>query len=77
MPDTGGMPIGYEVDDVALSRQKAAAARRAMTTNALENVIDIREYDVPYYVRAAIDNGNVPISVFYLFIKVLPINPAI
>lgn len=26
--------------------------------DALENIIDIREYDVPYYVRCAIDLGN-------------------
>jgi DNA polymerase elongation subunit (family B) len=25
---------------------------------ALDNVNDIREYDVPYYVRVAIDNGK-------------------
>jgi DNA polymerase elongation subunit (family B) len=24
----------------------------------LDNIIDIREYDIPYYIRVAIDNGK-------------------
>lgn len=31
---------------------------RKNPNEAIDNIIDIREYDVPYYVRVAIDLGN-------------------
>src|SRR5687767_8563488 len=39
--------------------------------DAIDNIVDIREYDVPYYLRAAIDNGlflitNTPANLYAL-----------
>lgn len=45
--------IGYENQP-----HSAAMSTRKITDETLENVMDIREYDVPYYVRVAIDLGN-------------------
>ncbi|KAL7311155.1 DNA polymerase epsilon catalytic subunit [Mucor circinelloides] len=42
--------IGYENQP-----HSAAMSTRKITDETLENVMDIREYDVPYYVRVAID----------------------
>ena len=43
--------IGYEEYTTALKTSKKT------NTDVMENIVDIREYDVPYYVRAAIDEG--------------------
>lgn len=45
--------IGYENQP-----HFAAMSSRKNPEDTLDNILDIREYDVPYYVRAAIDLGN-------------------
>ena len=37
---------------------EAAASSRKNISDALDYVVDIREYDVPYYLRVAIDKGK-------------------
>ena len=34
---------------------------------ALNNIIDIREYDIPYYLRTVIDNGTTECTTLYMF----------
>lgn len=36
----------------------AALSSRRNPHETLENIIDIREYDIPYYLRVAIDMGE-------------------
>lgn len=36
------------------------------TLNASDHVVDIREYDVPYHVRVAIDKGTMGSDAFYI-----------
>jgi DNA polymerase elongation subunit (family B) len=38
----------------------AALSSRRNPHETLENIIDIREYDIPYYLRVAIDMGKFP-----------------
>jgi DNA polymerase epsilon subunit 1 len=45
--------IGYETQSLS-----AAMSSRKNPEESLDNVLDIREYDVPYYVRVAIDLGK-------------------
>lgn len=45
--------IGYENQS-----HFAAMSSRKNPEDTLDNILDIREYDVPYYVRAAIDLGK-------------------
>lgn len=39
--------------DAAMNTRKGAGDR-----DPREGIIDVREFDVPYYLRTAIDNGN-------------------
>jgi DNA polymerase epsilon subunit 1 len=48
--DGEGAAWGAEVD--------AAGAKGARDRDPREGIVDIREYDVPYYLRVAIDNGK-------------------
>jgi hypothetical protein len=70
--------IGYE--DHA---HFAAMSSRKNPDDTLENILDIREYDVPYYVRVAMDLGKKLCALmhtifwsltFYLFFFVLQIS---
>lgn len=45
--------IGYETQS-----HLAAMSSRKNPEEVLDNVLDIREYDVPYYVRVAMDLGT-------------------
>jgi DNA polymerase epsilon subunit 1 len=47
--DSEGMAWGADLD--------AIGAKNAKDKDPREGIIDIREYDVPYYLRVAIDNG--------------------
>jgi DNA polymerase epsilon subunit 1 len=38
--------------------EEPAASKKNHTTDPRELIIDIREYDVAYYLRVAIDNGQ-------------------
>jgi DNA polymerase elongation subunit (family B) len=55
--DSRNMDVDFEgADDFMDSANKAASAGRV--TNPSDCIIDIREYDVPYYLRVAIDKGS-------------------
>lgn len=61
----GGMDLDEFVDEfgdaaaAALPEHVAPSSRTASTSNsaATDHLIDIREYDVPYCLRVAIDKG--------------------
>lgn len=46
--------ISYEI----AGEPGRAAVKSKAYSNPLDNVVDLREYDVPYYVRVAIDLGG-------------------
>ena len=47
--------IAHTEDDM---EDLVAASRGRGVVNALDNIIDIREFDIPYHVRVAIDLGK-------------------
>ena len=47
--DSEGVAWGAELDTLG--------AKSAKDKDPREGIVDIREYDVPYYLRVAIDNG--------------------
>ncbi|KAI9594971.1 hypothetical protein BDF19DRAFT_465848 [Syncephalis fuscata] len=49
-------PLADKLRDTTISKRSA--------TEILDNVIDIREYDIPYYVRVAIDN-DIRVGLWY------------
>ncbi|KAJ3528968.1 hypothetical protein NM688_g7921 [Phlebia brevispora] len=47
---------GADIDPVASTSRGAGASDNAKDKDPREGIIDIREYDVPYYLRVAMDN---------------------
>ena len=54
--DSEGVAWGAELDTLG--------AKSAKDKDPREGIVDIREYDVPYYLRVAIDNGVYTVSFF-------------
>jgi DNA polymerase epsilon subunit 1 len=51
---TASVQIGFDIDDTWQNERERTAGRNA---DPKELITDIREYDVPYYLRVAIDQG--------------------
>ncbi|RKP23832.1 ribonuclease H-like domain-containing protein, partial [Syncephalis pseudoplumigaleata] len=52
----GADPLSDQLRDTTLSKRTA--------TEILDNIVDIREYDIPYYIRVAIDN-DIRVGLWY------------
>ena len=52
--------IGYDNEGDSYSKKRQFNMHSA--NSAMDYILDAREYDVPYYVRAAIDNGMLTIT---------------
>jgi DNA polymerase epsilon subunit 1 len=50
----GSANAGFDIFDEDLEYEKRTTA----TIDASDFIVDIREYDVPYHVRVAIDKGT-------------------
>ncbi|KAG9000298.1 DNA polymerase epsilon catalytic subunit [Tulasnella sp. JGI-2019a] len=53
---TSNMQVSIELED-AWGAEAESSTRKGKSTDPRDLITDIREYDVPYYLRVAIDNG--------------------